>query len=296
MSAETVYLNGEFLPAGEARISVFDGGFLHGAGLFETMRADFGRVFRLDAHLERMLNSAEKLGLPIERPDLPLTRDFEELLRQNQLETARIRMTVTVGSMHSASAAQDQRTLNVCVTATPLPPYPAELEQRGMSVLITTFTQSNVDPLAGHKTINYLPRLLALRQAQRLGCGEALWFTPQNLLAEGCISSVFVVKAGELATPPLNTPVLPGVSRAVLLEIASEQSIAAHERALNINDVLDADELLLTNSSLQVVPVCRVEKKDIATGKPGPMARRLREFFLQKVESECHTNDTRDST
>jgi branched-chain amino acid aminotransferase len=275
------------LPAADAKISIFDGGFLHGAGLFETMRADFARVFRLEAHFDRLLGSAEKLGLPIERPDLPLTQDFVELLERNQLTTARIRMTVTVGSMHTTTAAPDQPALNVCVTATELPPYPAELDERGMSVLITTFTQSNVDPLAGHKTINYLPRLLALQQAHRMACGEALWFTPQNLLAEGCISSIFVVKAGALATPPLNTPVLPGVSRAVLFEIAAEESIEAHERPLNINDVLDADEILLTNSSLQVAPVCRVEKKEIGSGKPGPMARRVRELFLRKVRLEC---------
>jgi len=287
--SDVVFLNGAFVPAADARISIYDGGFLHGAGLFETMRADFGKVFRLTEHVDRMLNSAAKLGLPIERPDLPLTRDFDELIRRNNLVTARLRMTVTVGDLHPATQA-DRPSLTVCVTAADLQPPPPELLSRGMSVLITTFTQSNADPMAGHKTIAYLPRLLALRSAQKFGCSEAFWFTPQNYLAEGCISSVFVVRGGALFTPPLNTPVLPGVSRSVVLEIARAEGIPAEEKTLNINDVLDADEIFITNSSLQVAPVCRVEKKEIGTGRPGPMTARVRAAFQEVVRRECAGN------
>jgi branched-chain amino acid aminotransferase len=282
-----VFLNGAFLPAEEAQISVFDGGFLHGSGLFETMRADHGKVFRLDEHLERMLHSSEKLGLPLERPDLPLTRDFDELLARNNLTIARLRMTATFGGMHPASSTSDGVAKNICVTATALPPYPPELTARGMAVMITTFTQSSHDPLAGHKTTGYLPRLLALRDAHKHGCGEALWFTPQNYLAEGSVSSVFIVRDGGLATPPLDTPILPGVSRAVVLELAAQECVPCEEKRLTINDLLDADEVFLTNSSLQVAPVCRVEKKDIGNGKPGPVTARIREAFRALVDREC---------
>lgn len=285
--SKVVFLNGEFLPADEARISIYDGGFLHGAGLFETMRADFGHAFRLDAHLDRLLNSAEKLGLPIARPDLPLTRDVDELLARNKLQTARLRLTVTVGSMLASPASEERPALTVCLTAAEMPPYPADLYARGMSVLITTFKQSPTDPMCGHKTLNYLPRLLALRSAQKLQCGEAFWFTPQNQLAEGSISNVFIAKGGAIATPPLSTPVLPGVSRSVVLELAKAAGIAAEEKPININDLLDADEVFLTNSSMQVMPVCRVEKRDIGAGTPGPLARKLRELFVEQVGKEC---------
>ena len=286
---ETVFLNGALLPADQAAISVYDGGFLHGAGLFETMRADYGRVFRLNDHIDRLIESAAKLGLPIERTDLPLTRDFEQLLVRNHLESARVRMTVTVGSVHPVYARSGSPPLNVCVTAAGLTPVPQAVLTRGLDVVICPFRQSKHDPLAGHKTINYLPRLMAMRSAQKLNCGEALWFTPENLLAEGCISNVFVVRGGALYTPPLDTPVLPGVSRAVILEIAAERSIAAEEKPLNINDVLDADEVILCNSSLQVIPVCRIEKKEIGDGTPGAVARRLREWFIDKVKGELNT-------
>jgi branched-subunit amino acid aminotransferase/4-amino-4-deoxychorismate lyase len=282
-----VFFNGAYMPADEARISIFDGGFLHGAGLFESMRADYGHAFRLDAHIDRLLHSAEKLGLPIARPDLPLTRDVDELLERNDLDTARLRLTVTVGSMLASAIDAERPALTVCLTAAALPPYPAELYARGMSVLVTTFKQSPSDPMCGHKTLNYLPRLLALRSAQRMQCGEALWFTPQNQLAEGSISNVFVAKSGAIATPPLQTPVLPGVSRAVVLELAGAAGIAAEEKPLNINDLLDADEVFLTNSSMMVMPVVRVEKHDIGTGKPGPLAQKLRAAFVELVRKEC---------
>lgn len=282
-----VFINGDFVPAEEARISVFDGGFLHGAGLFETMRAEHGRVFRFDAHIDRLLNSAEKLGLPISRADLPLSRDVNELLDRNELQSARLRLTVTVGSMLTAATEGQAPPLTVCVTAAALPPYPAELYERGMSVLITSFRQSTADPLCGHKTLNYLPRLLALRSAQRMRCGEALWFTPQNLLAEGSISNVFVCKGMNIATPPLTTPVLPGIARAVVMEIAKREQIAVEEKPLNINDLLDADEVFLTNASMQVMAVCRVEKKDIGTGQPGALTNRLRELYKALVDEEC---------
>lgn len=288
---DVVFLNGEFVPATEARITIYDGGFLHGAGLFETMRADYGKVFRLDEHLDRMLNSAGKLGLPIERPDLPLSRDFEELLRRCDLKTARLRLTVTVGSLHPAAIQSDAPEKTVCLTAAELAPPPPELLARGMTVMITTFTQSTADPMTGHKTIAYLPRLLALRAAQKVGCSEAFWFTPQNYLAEGCLSSVFVVRDGKLSTPPLNTPILPGVSRSVVIEIAAAEGIPCEEKRIDINDLLDADEIFVTQSSLMVAPVCRVEKKDIGTGKPGPMTARLREAFLKLVERECKASN-----
>lgn len=282
-----VFLNGKFIASSEATISIYDGGFLHGAGLFETMRADHGRIFRLQSHLDRMAKSADALGFPISLENLPTESDFQRLLDENKLETARIRMTVTVGSMHPSYVSSDQPALTVCVTAAALPAYPPELYRHGMSVMITKYTQSISDPLAGHKTTNYLPRLMALRQAREFKCGEALWFTPENYLAEGCISSVFIVKDNVLKTPPLSTPVLPSVTRSAILEIAKQENIQHVETQLNINDILEADELFIANSSMQLVPVCSVEKKDIAEGKPGPMVTKLRELYSVLVDREC---------
>jgi len=282
----TVLLNGQFVAASGAAVSVFDGGFLHGAGLFETMRAENGRIFRLDSHLTRLCNSAGKLLQPLERPDLPAQDQFRELLDRNELREARVRLTVTAGPMREGIDSGDQgRT--ICVTASPLVAYPAAMYQRGVSVVICQCRQSAADPTAGHKTTAYLPRLLGLRHAHAAGCQEALWFTYQNQLAEGCISNVFVVREGRLRTPPLDTPVLPGIARGVVLQLAAQEGIPFDETPLHIHDLLDADEVFLTNTIMQVIPVVRVEKHDIGGRRVGPLVPRLLAVFRRLVGEEC---------
>ena len=289
--AEIVYFNGRFVPRDEATVSVYDGGWLHGAGLFETMRAHRGTVFRLVAHLDRLMESAARVLFPIERPDLPLTKDFRQLLRVNELTDARVRLTVTAGSMLE-QPQDEQPPITVCATASARTTYPTELYGSGIAVVLSRFRQSSADPLAGHKTTNYLPRLLALREAHKLRCREALWFTPGNLVAEGSISNVFVVKDSAVNTPPLDTPVLPGITRAVILEIGREEGMDVRETPLTIDNLLDADEVFITNSGMGVMPVIRVEQRDIGAGKPGPVTRDLMKLYRERVEKECAADDS----
>ena len=282
----TVYLNGVFVPAEEARVSVYDGGWLHGAGLFETMRAEGGRIFRLESHVERLRRSAGAILTPMERSDLPHEGAFRELLDRNGLKEARVRLTVSSGSMLEGEEG-DVRRLTICVTAAPLSAYPAELYDRGVQAAVCDFRQSTSDPLAGHKTTAHLPRLIGLRHARQRRCLEAIWFTTRNQLAEGSISNVFVVRDGVLKTPPLDTPVLPGIARELVLEITSKCGIECEQCPLSIDDLLDADEVLLTNAIMQVMPVIRVERHDIGDGRVGPMAKRLREEYRRRVREEC---------
>ncbi len=287
---ETVYLDGAFVPRASAVVSVFDGGWLHGAGLFETMRAENGRIFRLESHLERLRRSAEKLLRPIQRADLPSQDEFGELLKRNGLKAARVRLTVTAQEARKQEGKEARDELTVCVTATRLEGYPAGLYESGVRAAICDFRQSPSDPTAGHKTTGQLPRLLGLREATRAGCMEALWFTPTNELAEGSISNVFVVREGVVKTPPLDTPVLPGIARGVVLSIAKQISIEAREVRLTINDLLDADEVFLTNAIMQVIPVIRVEKRDIGDGRVGPVAKRVLGEYRNLVRKECRAD------
>ena len=289
---DVVYLNGELVPRDRATVSVYDGGFLHGAGLFETMRADNGRVFRLESHLNRLLQSAQTLQMPIQRGQLPAADDFARLLAGNEVVRGRVRLTVTPGSVLTgadADAGADGPSVTVCATATGQADYPDEFYERGVSVVISPFQQSPSDPVAGHKTTTYLPRLMALRDAHARGCAEALWFTTEHLLAEGSVSNAFVVKDAAVLTPGTDTPVLPGIARAAVLELCQAASVTAHERALTINDLLDADEVFLTNSIMQVMPVIRVEKKDIGAGRPGPLSRQLLTAYRDLVATECES-------
>ena len=289
-----VYLDGTFLPEADARVGISDGGWLHGAGLFETMRAENRKIFRLESHLERIRRSAAELLRPLEHDDLPSAADFAELLKRNDLESARVRMTVSAGSMiaarrSGANSAQETGPLTVCVTAFTLSTYPAKVYEDGIGVIICRFKQSSEDPIAGHKTTAYFPRLLGLRQAHQAKCMEAIWFTTDKELAEGSISNVFLVHDGVLKTPPTTTPVLPGIARGVVLEMAGELGIETRETRLTIDDLLDADECFLTNTIMQILPVIRVEQRDIGGGKVGPLTKQLRLDYLNLVRKECGT-------
>ena len=281
-----IYLNGQFVPEADATVSVYDGGWLHGAGLFETMRAQNGKVFRIESHIDRLKRSAAKILKPVERRDLPARVDFLELLNRNDLSSARVRLTVSAGSLLSEHEVEAQA-LTVCVTAAPLPSATAKLYEKGIQVAICNFRQSPSDPIAGHKTTAYLPRLLSLREARKARCMEAIWFTTQNRLAEGSISNVFVVRDGMLKTPSIDTPVLPGIARSVVLGLAGNERIGTEEVYLTIDDLLDADEVFLTNSIMQIVPVIRVEKQEIGPGTVGPITDRLRDAYRELVRKEC---------
>lgn len=283
---QSIYINGAFVSKEDALISVYDGGYLHGAGLFETMRAENGCVFRFESHMERMVRSASKLFAPIERDALPSQAVFRALLERNNLDAARVRLTVSAGTM-DAELGEAMPQLSICATAVKLSAYPRDFYERGVTVAICPFRVSPTDPIAGHKTTGFLPRLLGLREARQAHCTEAIWFTTANQLAEGSISNVFVVHDGVLKTPPIDTPVLPGITRRVIQGIASDTDIEAVECPLSIDDLLDADEVLLTNTIMQVIPVTRVEKHDIGDGRVGPMAGRLLDDYRQLVKREC---------
>lgn len=277
-----LYLNGDLLDAAEAHVSASNPGLLQGVGLFETLRTYGGRAFRLEQHIERLQKSAERFHLPV-APIVPLIPEaVRAVLDANALADARVRVTVTPPEPDAAGG----RPL-LLVTAQPVAGYAPELYEKGMTVLLCTdYRQSSADPLTGHKTTSYFSRLVALRVAQQRGCQESLWFTPQNLLAEGCISNVFLVREGRLRTPPLDTPILPGITRAVVIELAREEALAVDEAPCTVNDLLDADEVFLTNAVMEVMPVTRVERKPLRDEKPGPITQRLLERYRALAQTE----------
>lgn len=286
-TAEKVFLGDRLVDADEARVSAGDAGLLHGVGLFETLRAYEGRVFRLEAHLDRLARSIDALRLPFAL-DRPLCRKaLADVLAANAMRNARLRLTVTAGRTDRGGEDDGAVRPTVLATAAAVAAYPPEYYRTGMTVLISRFRQSRADPLAGHKTTCYWPRLIALREAHAGGCGEALWFTDQNLLAEGCVSNVFIVKGDVLKTPPLDTPVLPGIARGVILGAASASGQSVLELPLTVNDLLDADEVFLTNSIMEVMPVCRVERKAIGNEKPGPITRWATGQYAAAVEADA---------
>ena len=288
--SEKVWVNGRLVDAAKASVSAFDSGLLHGIGLFETMRAAGGTVFRLDAHLDRMMASAEALAIRIRGDRAQLRRAVTETIEANGLADARVRLTVTPGPLQDPGLNGEMGG-TVIVTAVPFVPYPEENYRKGMTVIITPYRQQAADPTAGHKTTNYFARLAALRQGQQLRAGEAMWFTPEHQLAEGSVSNVFLVQDEKLLTPPIDTPVLPGITRAVVLELAAATGVDAEETTLTVDDLLDADEVFLTNSIMGIMPVCRVERHAIDDEKPGVLTAKLAVELGRLFERECGDGD-----
>jgi len=241
-------------------------------------------VFCLKDHLDRLFFSASSLSINNTYDRKYISDAIYKLLKANKLTDARLRLTLTSGPM---SQSEEQRRATLLVTATELRPYPPEYYQKGVLVVLCPFRQNTAEPIYGHKTINYLSRMIALNVAHQKRAAEALWFTVDNRLAEGCISNVFLVKDAVLYTPPIETPVLAGVARKTVCQIALKNSIKLVEKTLGINDVLDADEIFLTNVIMQILPVSAVEKHAVGDGKVGPVTRKLMKYFDEFVKSEC---------
>ncbi len=280
--SEKVYLNGELIEMNQAAVPVSNPSLLHGVGLFETLRCYEGRPFRLQRHIDRMAASARHFDMPVLGLIEQVPEAVTAVLQANSLRNARVRFTVTPPGAHG-----DQEKPTLLVVSQVTAGYPPEFYTRGMTVhLNTRWRQSGHDPLAGHKTTSYFPRLLALRAAQAAGCGEGLWFTPDNRLAEGCMSNIFLVKGGRLRTPPLDTPVLPGVTREAVMELAAAAGIPIEQVACTINDLLDAEEVFLTNAIMEIMPVTRIERKTVGNEKPGAITRQLAEAYKGATAAE----------
>ena len=292
------WLNGTFVPMTEATVSAFDAGFQHGVGLFETMAARHGRIFRGLEHMERMRSSAKELGLADTLRPEALVDACEATLAANALQHARVRVTLTGGDMNllARGATEVRHDPTILIHVQPPTPYPPALFEQGIGVRIADAQLNVADPFAGHKTLWYWPRLHALQCAASAGMQEALWFDVTRALSCGCVSNVFLVKDGALVTPvargeepkdsPMRSPVLPGITRAAVISLAEENGIAIRRERVEIEAVLSADEVFLTNSSWHVLPVVRVEQRTIGTGKPGDVTSTLRAALVERIDRE----------
>lgn len=279
MRMEKVFLNGEIIKAVAADVAITDSSYLYGIGLFETMRAVDGTVFRLDDHLARLNNSAETLAIANSYSDQQIRQAIDEVLTANKLSNARMRLQISNGAIQ----ADGNTVTNLLVTATEFTPYPDEYYKKGVRVALTDFRQNPKDPFCGHKTTCYGARLTALKNAHEKLATEALWFTTENFLAEGSISNVFLFKDGALFTPPVQTPVLPGIARKTVIEIAEAENIPCHEQPLQVGDLLAADEVFLTNVIMAVLPVTSVEAHTVADGKPGKVTKQLSQAYKNRL-------------
>jgi branched-subunit amino acid aminotransferase/4-amino-4-deoxychorismate lyase len=298
--AYDIYINGRFYEPERARVPVGDAGFQHAVGLFETVQVWGGRVFRLDDHLRRLARSAGELGLIDQLDPGPLADAVRQTVDHNRLDRARLRLTLTAGSLSLLRADEGETPeIRVQRTVTIVPTEPTHYDPKfytdGVTVLIHGPAANPFDDAAGHKTLNYWTRLRSLRRAAAAGASEAIWLNITNHLASGAVSNLFLVKDGVLETPfargeevagALAAPVLPGITRSVVLELAERQGLSVRRKMLTVQEMLDADEVFLTNSGWGVLPVTRVEQRSIGDGRPGPLTTQLRTELEKLRQSE----------
>jgi branched-subunit amino acid aminotransferase/4-amino-4-deoxychorismate lyase len=274
-----VWINGQLADADEPLLLARDAGLMHGVGVFTTMLALGRTVARLDRHLARLSASCAHFSIPFNLDIDTLSHVVELLLDENQLDDARLRLTVTRGV-----PTPDAGTIpTVLLSAAPFEPYPLDLYERGMTVaVVDRFKLNPYDPQSGHKTLDYFSRFVALNDARARGGSEAIWFDVHNRLQSGSISNIFIVSQDRLLTPPVaeespdgRSAVLPGITRREVLDLARSNGIDARTEAISIEQLLEADEVFLTNSIMGVMPVCRIERKPIGAEKPGEITRTL---------------------
>ena len=279
--SDIVYLNGSLIPRSQARISALDYGFLYGFGLFETMRAYEGRVFRLDRHLNRLARSAEVLGLPL--PATDLRSAVMATIQANQLGDARVRIAVSIGEggIVPDPSTCDQPT--VLILAGHYQPYPEQVYEKGFKAIVSSIRRNSQSPLSRLKSANYLESMLARQEARAAGVDEALCLNEKGLLAEASMSNVFLVTNGTLRTPGPGSGILPGITREAILELASSLAISTLEDDVRRDELYQAQEAFLTNSLIEVMPLTEIDGKPVGSGRPGPLTRRLAAAYKRLV-------------
>lgn len=280
-----VHLNGRLVPKEQALVSVFDHGFLYGDGIYETLRAYGGAFFLLDRHLERLRHSADAIALR-----LPLSEDgIREALRQtlaaNKLSDAYVRLHVSRGPGEIGLDPGLCPKPTMVITAKHLPPYPKEHYERGVSVAIVATRRNH--PLALNPAIkgtNFLNNILAKIEAIKAGAYEGIMLNWEGFVAEGTISNVFHVTDGTLVTPSLSVGILEGVTRGLVLSLARTAGVATAERVFGPEELAQAEECFITNSTIEIMPVTTIDKRSVKAGMPGPVTRRLMEAYAAEVK------------
>jgi branched-chain amino acid aminotransferase len=275
-----VSINGELFDKENAKVSVYDHGLLYGDGVFEGMRSYGGRVFRLEEHLTRLWNSAKAIWLEIPIGRDELGRQIHDLLKTNNIKDGYVRLVVTRGA--GTLGLDPNRTANpqVIIITDHISLYPAEFYENGLEIVTASTIRNHSAALSPRiKSLNYLNNILAKIEGLRAGCIEALMLNTKGEVAECTGDNIFIVRAGDVFTPPLDAGILDGITRQTVITLAREEGLKVYEHGLTKYDVYTADECFLTGSAAEIIPVVKIDNRVIGSGKPGPVTKDLTRLF-----------------
>jgi len=284
-----IYIDGKFYDENRAKISVFDHGLLYGDGIFEGIRAYHGRVFKLKEHIERLSCSAKAILLPLPMSLEAISSAVLETCRRNRVRDGYIRLVVTRGVGTLGLNPNRCKNPSVIIIAGKIQLYPEEFYRKGMEI-ITVPTVRNLHSALNPaiKSLNYLNNILAKIEANNAGCEEAIMLNAEGFIAECTGDNLFIVKAGQLLTPPLSAGALYGITRQVVMELGAVEGLKVAEPNLTRYDLFNAEECFLTGTGAEVVPVVKIDGRPIGHGRPGPVTQRLvaRYHNLTKASGE----------
>lgn len=275
-----IYIDGQFYDKENAKISVFDHGLLYGDGVFEGIRFYNGRVFRLEEHIRRLFDSAKAICLDVGLGQNEISEAVVETIRLNELRDGYVRLVVTRGCGDLGLNPSLCPKATVFIIASKITLYSPDKYENGLHVVTCAtrrIAHGALSPMV--KSLNYLNNVMAKIEAQQAGAGEGLMLNEQGYVAECTGDNVFIVKNGEIFTPPISSGALAGVTRAVVLEIADSMGIRVLQPEMTRYDIYTADECFLTGTAAEVIPVVRLDNRVIGDGLPGAVTRRLIERF-----------------
>lgn len=284
-----VYIDGEYYPKSQAKISVYDHGFLYGDGVFEGIRAYNGVVFKLKEHVDRLYRSAHAVMLQIPMTKEQMVNIVLETLRKNGLKDAYIRLIVTRGVGDLGLDPRKCQKPTIIVITDTITLHKGEAKEKGVTAMLSWVKRDPVDATTHEiKSLNYLNSILAKIEANINGVDEAICLDKNGYVCEGVAENIFIVKNGRIYTPPSYTGALPGITAAAVTELAKQLGYEVIEKNLTPYELFTADEVFFTGTAAEVVPVREINKRQIGNGKPGPITRRLMEEFSKLVEDPKH--------
>jgi branched-chain amino acid aminotransferase len=284
-----IFLNGKYCNEHQAKLSVFDHGLLYGDGIFEGIRAYNGRVFKLKEHIDRLFCSAKAILLEIPMRHAAMMRAVVETCRRNRIRNGYVRLLVTRGVGSLGLNPRRCKRPSVVIIADQIQLYPPAFYEKGLT-LVTVPTVRNLHSALNPaiKSLNYLNNILAKIEAGNAGCEEAVMLNAEGFVAEGTGDNLFIVKGGQLQTPPLSAGALYGITRGVVMELAAAAGLRVSEPNLTRYDLFNADECFLTGTGAELIPAVKLDGRVIGNGRPGRVTRKLTAAYraLTQVSGE----------
>ena len=282
-----IYLNGELVNQEDAKISVYDHGFLYGDGIFEGIRCYNGSIFRLKEHMDRLWDSAKTLHIEIPITKEEMGKAIYKTLEANNFTDAYIRLVVTRGIGTLGLDAHLCGTPQIVIITNALQLYSADFYEKGIEMVTASTIRMPSDSLNPRvKSLNYLNNIMAKIEGHNAGCEEALMLNHKGDVAECTGDNIFIVRGGKLMTPPIDACILEGITRNAVIEVARNLGLEVLETAFTRHDVYCSSECFLTGSAAELIPVVGIDGRTIGDGKPGPITKKILEAFRKMVKKE----------